>query len=178
MTLEPLFSAPLAVQVHVATVVPAALIGAIVFLNRKGTPLHKALGRIWMVLMVVTALSTFFIHEIDLFLGFSPIHVISILVVIGCIRAVHLARTRQIAGHMRMVKNMYFGAIGVAGLFAFMPGRIMNRTVFGEGFEWSGVVAAFSAMPSWGWAAGAVVLGLAAALAYPRLTQVLKAAGR
>jgi len=43
------------------------------------TPLHRLLGKIWMVLMVITSLSSFFIHQIDLFYGFSPIHLLSIL---------------------------------------------------------------------------------------------------
>lgn len=136
MSLAPLLSAPLAVQVHVYTVVPAALIGGYMLVARKGTPMHRLLGRIWIVLMIVTALASFFIHELDLFAGFSPIHVLSVLTLAGCVQAVRLARARRIHEHMRIVKSIYFGGIGIAGLFTLLPGRIMNRMIFGDGGSW------------------------------------------
>lgn len=135
MTLDPILYAPLAVQLHVATVIPAALIGAFMLVARKGTPLHKRLGRIWLGLMALTALSTFFIHEINLFAGFSPIHLLSVLVLAGCMQVVRTARRRQFKAHMRVVKSMYFGGISIAGLFTLMPGRIMNAIVFGRAAE-------------------------------------------
>lgn len=86
MNFEPLLNAPLAIQIHVAAVVPAAIIGLVIFLRRKGTKLHRALGRVWIVLMIATAISSFFIHQINLVGGFSPIHLLSILVLLGCAR--------------------------------------------------------------------------------------------
>ncbi len=46
MNFEPLATAPLPVQLHVAAVVPAAIIGAVILFCRKGTRLHKMLGRV------------------------------------------------------------------------------------------------------------------------------------
>ena len=43
---------------HLATVVPAFVIGALQLLRRKGTPTHKLLGKIYMVLMLATGLIT------------------------------------------------------------------------------------------------------------------------
>lgn len=43
---------------HLATVVPAFVIGAFQLLRRKGTPSHKLLGKIYMVLMLATAFIT------------------------------------------------------------------------------------------------------------------------
>lgn len=136
MSLAPLLSAPLAVQLHVYTVVPAALIGGYMLLARKGTPVHRLLGRIWIVLMITTALASFFIHELNLFADFSPIHFLSVLTLVGCVQAVRLARARRIKEHMRMVRSLYFGGIGIAGLFTLLPGRIMNRMIFGDGGSW------------------------------------------
>lgn len=130
MTLEPLLNASTAVQVHVATVTPAALIGAALFLMRKGTPVHRLLGRVWMALMAITSISTFFIHEIDLLYGFSPIHLLSIFVLFGIWQAIAAARRRDIRRHRSIVLGMYFGGIVVAGLFTLLPGRIMNAVVF------------------------------------------------
>ena len=39
---------------HLATVLPAFFIGTFLLLNRKGTPRHKRLGRVYLVLMFTT----------------------------------------------------------------------------------------------------------------------------
>ncbi|MCY0147955.1 DUF2306 domain-containing protein [Hoeflea sp. G2-23] len=133
MTLEPLLHASTAIQFHVVTVVTAAIIGAHMLWARKGTPRHRISGRVWIVLMAMTALSTFFIHEINLFYGFSPIHLLSVVVLVSVVEVVRSARRRDFVRHKRVVKALYFGAIGIAGLFTLMPGRIMNTSVFGPG---------------------------------------------
>ncbi|MGV1756042.1 DUF2306 domain-containing protein [Rhizobium sp. A22-96] len=131
MTLEPLLHATIAIQIHVAAVVPAALLGAYLLLRPKGTPRHRLLGKIWLCLMVITALSSFFIHQINLFHGFSPIHLLSIFVLFGCWGAIVNARRHNIAAHKRIVRGLYFGGIVGAGTFAFLPSRIMNKVAFG-----------------------------------------------
>lgn len=149
MTLEPLLDAPLAVQIHAAAVTPAALLGAYMLLRPKGTPLHRLLGRIWMALMVVTAISSFFIHQINLFYGFSPIHLLSIATLFGSWNAIAAARRGDIRLHKRIVTSLYFGGIVLAGLFTFVPGRIMHAVAF-TGAEWpaaliAGLIAAILA---------------------------------
>lgn len=135
MNFEPLLHAPLAIQIHVATVVAAAVIGLVIFMRCNGTTLHKVLGRLWMVLMITTALSSFFIHKINLVGGFGPIHILSILVLLGCGRAVAAARTGQIESHRKIIRSIYLGGILGAGTFAFMPGRIMNEVAFPYGLR-------------------------------------------
>ncbi|MCW0981403.1 DUF2306 domain-containing protein [Agrobacterium sp. BT-220-3] len=133
MSLQPLLDAPFAVQLHVATVTPAAIIGAVVLFFPKGTPLHRLLGKIWVVLMVVTSFSTFFIHELNVFYGFSPIHLMSLFTIYGCLQSVYFARRGDIKRHMRIMQGVYLGGIVIAGGFTFLPGRIMNGVVFGNG---------------------------------------------
>ncbi len=130
MTFEPLFDAPIAIQIHVAAVVPAALLGAYLLVRPKGTPRHRLLGKIWLVLMVVTALSSFFIHQINMFYGFSPIHLLSLFVLFGCWGAIANARKHNIDAHKRIVRGLYFGGIVGAGAFTFLPGRIINKVAF------------------------------------------------
>ncbi len=130
MTLTPLLTAPLAIQIHVATVVPAAFLGAFLLAHRKGTRWHRRLGRLWIGLMVVSALSSFFIGSINLFFGFSPIHVLSILVLWSSLQAVRAARRGDIAAHRKNILGMYVGGIIVAGGFTLVPGRLMNNVVF------------------------------------------------
>lgn len=130
MTLEPLLNASPAIQLHVATVVPAALIGGLMLILRKGTYQHRMAGRLWIALMVLTALSSFFIHEIRLLGDFSPIHLLSIVVLVSAVEVVRSARRRNFVRHQRLVKSLYFGGIGIAGLFTLLPGRIMHEMAF------------------------------------------------
>lgn len=148
MSLAPLLNAPLIIQLHVATVVPAAIIGAVILLRPKGTAAHRLLGRIWVVLMIATSLTTFFIHTIDTFYGFSPIHILSITVILGCARAVAAARRHDIRTHLKIMRAVYAGGIGLAGLFTLYPGRLMNQVVFGgasSALVWGIIVAAMAA---------------------------------
>ncbi|KGE01040.1 DUF2306 domain-containing protein [Rhizobium sp. YS-1r] len=141
MNLQPLLDSPLAVQIHVAAVLPAAVLGAYILVNRKGTPAHRLLGKIWMALMVITSFSSFFIHEINLFYGFSPIHLLSIFVLVGVWRAISAARAHNIRVHKASVIGMYIGGIVGAGLFTLIPGRIMNAVVFSGGPDWGQMLA-------------------------------------
>ena len=131
MTFAPLLAAPFAIQFHVATVLPAALLGAFLLARPKGTPAHRLLGKVWLVLMVATSVSTFFIHGIDMALGFSPIHLLSLYVIVGSFKAIAAARRRDIRAHRAHVAGMYFGGIVVAGLFTLVPGRLMSTMIFG-----------------------------------------------
>ncbi|TWF54509.1 DUF2306 domain-containing protein [Neorhizobium alkalisoli] len=141
MNTQPLLDASLAVQIHVAAVIPAAILGAHILIYPKGTRLHRSLGKVWMVLMAVTAISSFFIHEINLFYGFSPIHLLSIFVLVSIWRSIAAARAHNIRAHKAGVIGMYVGGIGVAGLFTLVPGRIMNTVVFSGGPSWMLLVA-------------------------------------
>jgi len=57
MNFAPIAEAPLAVKIHLATVVPAFLLGTWqIFFSRKGAPMHRAIGVVYLVLMTVTRL--------------------------------------------------------------------------------------------------------------------------
>lgn len=142
MTLEPVLTAPLAIQIHVFTVVPAAVLGAWVLYGRKGTPLHRLLGRVWVFLMAVTALSSFFIHTIRMIGPFSPIHLLSVLTLFSCGYIIWSARTRRLKAHRQAVLALYWGGIGLAGAFTIVPGRIMNQVVLGGANAWPLAIAA------------------------------------
>lgn len=162
MQIQPLLDAPLAVQIHVATVVPAAFVGAAMLLARKGTPLHKATGRVWVALMVATALSSFFIHELRVIGDFSPVHLLSLVTLNSCAVIVWSARTGRFDVHRKTVLSLYWGGVGLAGAFTLMPGRVMNEVVLGEG----GMVWLAQGTPFWAWlSAAALAVAAAGALA-------------
>ncbi|MNX92226.1 hypothetical protein D3C86_1243580 [compost metagenome] len=85
------------------------------------------------MLMVTTSVSTFFIHELRVFYGFSPIHLLSAFTIYGCLQSVYFARRGNIRHHMRIMQSVYIGGIVVAGGFTFVPGRLMHEVAFGDG---------------------------------------------
>jgi len=120
----------IAVMVHVAVVLPTVPLGAWLLLATKGTPRHKALGKVWVVLMVLTALTALFIRQINDG-GFSPIHLFVPLTLHGAWKTVATARRGDIAAHKRALIGLYLGALILPGLFAFLPGRLMSTWLFG-----------------------------------------------
>jgi len=134
VTLLPLLDAPLAVQIHVATVVPAFAIGAWqIVLSKKGAPTHRALGYVYLTLMTITSVAALFVHQLmpKSFGGFSPIHLFVPLTLFGVVGALRGAWTHNINMHRRAMLGVYVGGILIAGSLAFMPGRIMHAVFFG-----------------------------------------------
>jgi uncharacterized membrane protein len=134
MTLDPLLAAPLAVKIHVATVIPAFLLGTWqLFLSRKGSPAHRVVGSIYLALMAATSIAALFVHEInpDGWMGWSPIHLFIPLTVFGIVGGLLAIRRGDIRRHRRAMLLTYFGALVIAGAFTFLPGRIMHAVVFG-----------------------------------------------
>ena len=137
MSLSPLLSAPPAIQIHAFAAMAAFLIGAFVLWRRKGTALHRALGRIWVGLMLVVATSALFINEIRLIGPFSPIHIFVVVTYLGLaggLWAILIAH--NIALHRAAMQSTYLGALLLAGAFTFLPGRRMHDVLFGTQAGW------------------------------------------
>jgi uncharacterized membrane protein len=114
---------------HLATVVPASFIGAVLLINRKGTVNHKLLGKVYMVLMLLTALITLFMSaEVGpTLLGhFGFIHLFSILVLYSVPAAYMAAKNKNMKSHRGNMIGVYVGGILIAGAFAFSPGRLLH----------------------------------------------------
>ena len=134
MTVEPLVHAPLAVQAHVATVIPAFLLGAwLLVFSRKGSRWHRVFGAVFLSLMVTTAIIALFIHRRmpgSPVLGLSPTHLFVPFVLFATWRALDGALKGNIKQHHRWVVGMFVGALvinGVNNVF-FLPG--ITRDVF------------------------------------------------
>lgn len=119
---------------HLATVVPAFLLGALQFLRRKGTPTHKLLGKIYMVLMLATGLITLAMPARvgPQFLNhFGMIHIFSLLTLLNVPIAYFAARHGAINTHRAAMVSLYIGGILIAGTLAFLPGRMLHKWLFG-----------------------------------------------
>lgn len=124
-------AAPAMIQVHAVAALGATVIGAVQLLRPKGGQLHRRLGWAFVLLMVVVAGTSFFIHTICQIGGFSWIHLLSILTLVLLPRGVLAARAGRIAQHRGTMTGLYLFALILAGLFTLAPGRLMHQVVFG-----------------------------------------------
>lgn len=118
---------------HLATVLPAFILGTYLMVQSKGTPAHKLLGKIFLSLMLLTSGVTLFMSAQvgPKFLGhFGLIHLLSLNVIYGVPVAYFAARNGNIQRHKAGMMGLYFFSLLVAGTFAFMPGRLLHKWLF------------------------------------------------
>lgn len=133
MNLAPLANAPFAIQLHAYAALAAFVLGTVQLARVKGTTQHRALGYTWVALMLVIAISSFWIHgeSLRLWGTWSPIHLLSILALLMLPAAIYFARVHRVRGHKLTMLGLFAGALVIAGIFTLVPGRIMHRVVFG-----------------------------------------------
>ncbi len=131
MSLAPLLDAAPAIPIHAFAAMTAFVLGVVQLAAPKGTLRHRTLGWIWVLLMLSVAISSFGIHQIRLLGPWSPIHLLSILVLVSVPLAAWKAHRHQILDHRRIMISVFSGALVIAGLFTLLPGRITHAGVFG-----------------------------------------------
>lgn len=131
MSLQPLLSASPAIKIHAFVAMAAFVIGVVQLVRAKGDGAHRVLGYAWVAMMIVIAASSFAINGINQWRGFSAIHLISIFVLINVPLAIVHVRRGKVGAHRNAMIGTFIGGLVVAGLFTFVPGRIMHAVVFG-----------------------------------------------
>lgn len=111
----------------------AFLLGAIQMARSKGTKSHRLIGYTWVLLMLGTALSAIFIHTINLWGKFSPIHILIPITLVGLWQGVQAARRGDVKRHQSIMRQLFVFALIVTGLFTLLPGRAMHTVFFGGG---------------------------------------------
>src|SRR5690606_5215340 len=114
---------------------------------------HGWVGRFWLVIMLVTVVSSFFIHDLRTWGPWSPLHILSLITLILLLRAYQAIRQRKVMQHAELMKSAFYNALLLATFFTFLPGRIMHDVVFGP----SVASDIDPAMPLWAW----IVIGVA-----------------
>jgi uncharacterized membrane protein len=132
MSLSPLLNAPPLIVVHVIAAMAAFGLGIVQLARSKGTGSHRVFGWVWILLMAIVALSSFWIHEIRQFGPFSLIHALSLFTLATLPIAVLHARRHLGAKHRNTMISLFAGALVIAGLFTLLPGRLMHEVVFGS----------------------------------------------
>ena len=119
------------IPLHALAAIVAILLGAIQLLSRKGTLIHKALGWVWVLLMLVVSVSSLFIHEINMWGKYSPIHILSLWTIFCLLLAIYFVRIGNIKKHKQTMTVLYLLALILTGLFTLLPGRVMHVVIFG-----------------------------------------------
>lgn len=114
------------ILVHVITALGALVSGGIALAARKGSPVHRISGRIWVVLMLATALVSFGITREG---QFSAIHLLSIIAIVGVSGAIYAAKQGRIKAHRRGMTATYV-SLAIAGAFTLVPGRRLGDMVW------------------------------------------------
>jgi len=130
MNMQYITEASLAVQIHLVAAVLALVFGCVMWFRPKGTSSHKMIGRGFVILMLVTAITAIFIRSLNNG-SFSWIHIFVPITVIGSYQIIVSIRRGNIKKHKAHVRNMFYFALLIPGFFSFMPGRTMWALFFG-----------------------------------------------
>lgn len=126
-----LFAEATPVPSHAVAAMGAIVLGGIQLAMEKGTRRHRVMGYAWVGLMAYVAISSFFIYELRIIGPFSPIHLLSIIVLFSLWSAITDARRGNIESHTKTMKSLYLFGLIITGLFTLLPGRAMHSVLFG-----------------------------------------------
>jgi uncharacterized membrane protein len=132
MTLAPLLDASPAIQLHAFAAMAAFVLGVVQLSAPKGTLPHRTVGWIWVAVMLAVSISAFWIHQLRLWGPWSPIHLLAIFTLVMLPLGVWYAHRHAVEHHRWTMIGIFVGALVVAGIFTFVPGRIMYQVAFGQ----------------------------------------------
>lgn len=115
------------ILIHLGAAFAALVLGIAVFLGRKGDFSHRILGRTWIGLMLITAISSYWIRGGG---SFSWIHGLSVISLVALSFAVYFAMTGNINRHQRIMKGVFFGGLVVASGFTLLPARLLGQALW------------------------------------------------
>lgn len=132
MNLNALLATTLPIQIHVAAVILALAVGLLqIFVLKRGSRLHRITGWTWITAMAVGAISSFFIHSIQLVGGWSPVHILSVVTLVSLVWGMLELRRGNGRRHGIIMASLFVYALIGAGIFTLLPGRLMHTVVFG-----------------------------------------------
>jgi len=131
MSLDPVWNEGWIVASHALAAMLAVIIGGVQFAMPKGTPGHRIMGYVWVVLILFVSVGSFWIHSLRVIGAFSPIHILSVITIVTALWAVRSARVGAIQDHRWAMITLFGLALIVTGLFTLLPGRAMHAVMFG-----------------------------------------------
>lgn len=134
MDFSALYESSVTVKTHLGFALSAFVLGGVQLIYPKGTFQHKVFGRLWVFMMFAICATSFWIKGLmpgSIFWGYSPIHLLSLFVLIQIFRGVYYARIGKIDAHRKSMTYTYFGGLLIAGAFTFYPGRLLYSVLIG-----------------------------------------------
>lgn len=125
LDLNRLWKAGPVVAAHIGAALIALATGVAVLSRRRGTRRHRAMGRVWVVLMLGTAISGMAIEPTR----FSPAHGAALLVFVMVPMAIRKVRRGDLRGHRRAMAQLLISLV-IVGLLAFLPGQLLHSVFF------------------------------------------------
>jgi uncharacterized membrane protein len=117
------------IPLHAICALIALVVGGMQMSMQKGTALHIALGRVWVALMTLVAISSFFIYDLKVWGNYSPIHILSAWTLLSLGAGIYFIRKGDIRRHKFVMTSLFYLALILTGAFTLLPGRLMH-TVF------------------------------------------------
>jgi uncharacterized membrane protein len=114
------------ILIHVLAASGAIVAGGLALALKKGTTLHRILGRTWVALMLVTALGSFAIQSRG---HLFWIHLLSVLALAGLGGSIYAVARGRIQAHRRGMRFTYIGLV-TAGIFTLLPSRRFGYLVW------------------------------------------------
>ncbi len=117
------------IALHLFSALAALTVGATILLRTKGTPAHKAMGRVWVGLISVVAIGSFGVRQVqdgDL----SWLHLLAAWTLFAITMGFLAIRRGRVKQHRAWMVGTFLGLL-IAGAFALAPGRMLYRTLFG-----------------------------------------------
>lgn len=145
MTLAPLISAPVVIQVHVIAALLSIILGPVVLYRPRRDRIHTHLGYVWVTAMATVALSAMLIPNFSGPFHFGILHGFAVLTCVTLVMGIRYAIQRDIAGHQAAFRSLYWNGLMIAGMFTLLPGRRINEMLFGDRAQLGYVVIALGA---------------------------------
>ena len=135
----------LLIVTHVVAALTSVLLGGVQLARRKGDARHKHLGRVWVVLMLWTAVSSFWIRHLRDG-AFSWLHILSLVTLVTVTLGVWNIRRGNVQGHRGNMTGSWIGS-GFAMVFAMaVPDRMLPTFAVDEPLGAAGALASVVAL--------------------------------
>jgi uncharacterized membrane protein len=129
------------VSVHASAALLSLTLGGAQLLRRRyGDRLHRRLGRVWVVAMYLTILSSFLITDLDPG-HFTVFHALSVFTTVTLTTGLLAAVRGNVALHLRMMTGSWFGVVGAFIGAVAVPSRTLPQLAVHQPWLLAGWVA-------------------------------------
>ena len=115
------------ILLHLLVVIPSIILGLMNLALKKGTSIHKLNGKLWVVLMLIASLSSFFIMPTG---SLTWLHLFAVLVIFTVLIGMFAIHKNNKKLHVGCMLGAYIGTVISAYIAASVPGRLLNVMLF------------------------------------------------